>query len=287
MSKRPFFVGVGAQTAGTTWISLFLRSLPDICFSPIKEICYFDATHVEARKGAMLRPFNTRLAVLGLGNYARKHPISGARLCYHYFGMRKLNDHSYRAFFDELARSGTITGEISPSYAMLNESAVSHMDTLLEQPNVFFVMRNPVDRLLSQYSFLSTKPGLTGPTGRNLTDTLRNMCDNSMHVNYPNSLKTYRSVLPQDRFKTLFTEHLFDPERRQAECDTLCDFLGVGRSTVQTDRAVNRAPKIEISTQTRTMLAKKLASSYAAAIDVAGADLPNSWHRDLTLINYE
>ncbi|MCV3273401.1 sulfotransferase [Roseobacter sinensis] len=285
MSRRPFFVGVGAQRAGTTWIGHFLRRLPDIRFSPIKEVCYFDAKHVEARKRVISEAMNTRLAVLGLGNYTRKHPLSGLRLCYHYLGIRKLSDDSYRAFFDELARSGAVAGEISPSYAMLDEDAVRHMDALLDQPNVFFVMRNPVDRLLSQYSFLSTRPGLKAPGGTDLTDALCTLCGQSFHVNYPRSLKTYRAVLPEDRFKTFFTEHLFDPARTQAQCDALCDYLGIGRSAVPSDRPVNRAPAVEISLETRAILAGKLAKSYSAARAIAGEDLPLSWQRDLALID--
>lgn len=233
----------------------------------------------------MYLPFNTKLAVFGLGNYTRKYPISGACLCYHYLGMRKLKDRSYRAFFDELARSGACAGEICPSYAMLDEDAVGHMDRLLDQPNVFFVMRNPVDRLLSQYSFLSSRSGLSAPVGANLTDALSKLCDDSLYVNYTQSLTTYRAVVPRDRFKTFFTEHLFDPERMQIECDAMCDFLGVGRGTAPVDRAVNRAPEIEITTETRATLAKKLAASYAVALELAGDDLPRTWHSDLKLID--
>ena len=153
MSRRPFFIGVGAQRSGTTWIGQFLRNLPDVRFSPIKEVCFFDSKYIDYREDKLLDGYKTKLAILGLGNYARKYPISGVRLCRHYLGIRTLKDVSYRAFFDELARSGSVAGEITPSYAILHEEAISMMDTLLDQPNYFFIMRNPIDRLISQYSF--------------------------------------------------------------------------------------------------------------------------------------
>src|SRR5215208_108045 len=40
---RTYFVGIGAQKAGTTWLHDYLSSRPDTFMSPIKELHYFDA----------------------------------------------------------------------------------------------------------------------------------------------------------------------------------------------------------------------------------------------------
>ncbi len=284
MVRRPFFVGVGAQRSGTTWVGHFLRDLPDVRFSPIKEICYFDSKHVKARTNALHQRINTRLAVLGLGNYTRRHPISGARLVYHYLGIRRLQDRSFRAFFDELARQGHVAGEISPSYAMLDVSAIEHMDRLLDEPNYFFIMRNPVDRLVSQYSFLTNRRGLSAPAGRDLSEALLTLCGQSVHTDYGKSLNAFRTAVPEARFKTFFTEHLFASDRRQTECDELCDFLGVGRRKVLSKRAVNRAPEVKIEAATRTCLVKELSDAYIQVAELFGDDLPSSWRKDLALL---
>lgn len=283
MSTRRFFIGVGAQRSGTTWIGHFLRNLPDVSFSPIKEINFFDSKFAEGRKDAIRLKFNTRLAVLGLGNYTRRRPLSGAKLWYHYGGMRNLKDRSYRAYFDELARFGT-AGEISPSYALLDADKISHMDDLLDQPNYFFIMRNPVDRLLSQFSFLSTRPGLATPDGSDQSDALLALCDNSQHTNYSKSINAYTSAVPDERFRVLFSEHLFTPDRVQSECDALCDYLGVARGKAEMDKQVNRAPSVQIDTALRSQLATKLAKSYTAAKAISGGNLPESWQADIDLI---
>ena len=283
MTMRPFFVGVGAQRSGTTWIGHFLRKLPDVAFSPIKEINFFDSKFTEGREGAICGRFNTRLAVLGLGNYTRRRPLSGLRLWYHYAGMRGLKDKSYRGYFDELGRFG-LAGEISPSYAMLDETAVAHMDALLDQPNYFFIMRNPVDRLLSQFSFLSSRPGLATPVGKDLADALHALCDRSFHTNYGRSLATYRGQVPEERFRTIFTEHLFAPDRTQSEVDGLCDFLGLAHGKAESGKEVNRAPSVDIDIDLRSQLATKLAPAYRAAATEHGGDLPRSWRDDLELI---
>lgn len=43
--KLPDFVGIGAQRSGTTWIYEMLRSHPDVCMSPEKEINFFNESY--------------------------------------------------------------------------------------------------------------------------------------------------------------------------------------------------------------------------------------------------
>jgi len=37
-----YFVGIGVAKTGTTWLAEYLKSHPEVCFSPIKEMHYFD-----------------------------------------------------------------------------------------------------------------------------------------------------------------------------------------------------------------------------------------------------
>ena len=39
---RDFFVCIGAQKAGTTWLARILSSHPELFMSPVKELHYFD-----------------------------------------------------------------------------------------------------------------------------------------------------------------------------------------------------------------------------------------------------
>ncbi|MEM9433957.1 MAG: sulfotransferase domain-containing protein [Pseudomonadota bacterium] len=284
MSRRPFFLGVGAQRSGTTWIGHYLRSLPDVNFSPLKEVNFFDSKYVEGRKGAILVPVNTRLAILGLGNFTRRRPISGLRLCYHYAGMRRLKDSSYRAYFDVLRQNGKVAGEICPSYAMLEADSISKMEQLLDQPNYFFIMRNPVDRLVSQYSFLQSNKRLETPKGNSLDDALHALCAQSQYTDYARSLSAYREVIPRERFLTLFTENLFDPSQTQVQCDRLCDFLGVRTKKAPVKNEVNRAPSVVLSDEIRRGLVGKLSAVYTEVGRLYGTELPASWRSDLKLL---
>lgn len=278
-------MGVGAQRSGTTWISRFLYDNPEVQFSPIKEICFFDSKHVASQRNTLLRPYNAKLALFGLGNYCLRYPFSGLQLIRHYLGVRALHDSSYRAFFDELACEGAVAGEICPSYAVLHEEAIRAMDTLLDQPNYFYIMRNPIDRLVSQYSFLIHRKdlGLKLPERGSLLDKLLWLCETSFHSNYHLTLKSYRAVVPETRFKVMFTEHLFDPLRHEVECDSLCDFLGIGCVKAPIEKAVNRAPEISIDSYSRAILAAALTESYQSVAKDFAMQLPDNWQQDLLL----
>ncbi len=41
------FVGIGAQKTGTTWLADYLAYHDQVCFSPIKELHYFDTKYFD------------------------------------------------------------------------------------------------------------------------------------------------------------------------------------------------------------------------------------------------
>ena len=60
------FVGIGAQKAGTNWLAKYLTSHPQVCFSPIKELHYFDWRFLHEYCGGWHRDFSNRL---GTGSF--------------------------------------------------------------------------------------------------------------------------------------------------------------------------------------------------------------------------
>ncbi len=285
MDQPRFFVGIGAQRSGTTWLCHYLRRVPEVSFSPIKEICFFDSKYLPERHIKLTNRVNTRLAVLGLGKYTALRPLSGLRLWYNYLGIRRLSEASYRAYFDELARHGRIAGEITPVYSRLGKAAIRHMDEVLEKPKYFFIMRNPVDRLLSEFSFRNTRPGLTRtPEGRDLSERLMLLADESLNLDYADCITRYESIVGPDRLMLMFTEDLFTPGRTQAMCDALCKYLGVPAVPAKPEMRVNSAPAVEISEVVRRQVALRLADQYRFAESRMGDALPDAWRADIARI---
>ena len=125
-SKLPQFVCVGGAKCGTTSLFEYLRGHPQIYLPPQKELHYFSATDL------MQRPNGPRMrAVLD--------------------DIIKTED-AYRKQFAGM-KEGQVGGDISPSY--LNcPSAPDAIRALLGAPKILIMLRNPVDRMFSQYMHL-------------------------------------------------------------------------------------------------------------------------------------
>ena len=112
-----FFVGIGAQKAATSWLADYLDGHPQVGFSPIKELHYFDAVYCPRFCGNYHRDMRKRLAKL-----ASDIPSKPSEKWY-----RKLNTYGlrvrmmekpevYREYFERLRRPEHRTvGEITPA----------------------------------------------------------------------------------------------------------------------------------------------------------------------------
>ena len=71
-SMPQFFLGIGAQKAGTTWLGVYFARHPEVYFSPIKELHFFDAMHGGSQGRRIWHPDFDRLSLL-VGLLRRKH----------------------------------------------------------------------------------------------------------------------------------------------------------------------------------------------------------------------
>ena len=136
--KGPDFLGIGAQRAGTSWLYTGLERHPALWLPPLKELHYFDDPLSQNRQRyfGFLR---TRVTA-GLG---MRRPLSTWDLRY-FCGRR--GDDWYCGLFEAGKRKGLLTGEITPSYATLDDEAFLRMRTLNPNVKIIFVMRDPIMR---------------------------------------------------------------------------------------------------------------------------------------------
>ena len=277
-----FFVGIGAQRSGTTWLAQYLREHPDVGFSPLKEIRFFDSKYVDGLKGIVNSPLQKKLAMRGLLGELSRRPFKVPELAWHLRGIQQHENASYRAFMRTIARGRKIGGEISPSYALLDEAAIKEMDDLLDQPRYFLSLRNPADRLRSEASFRRNRLGADDDIEEgDIGSLVARRLEESPHLNFQGTVERYDRVVGPERFKVYFYEDLFNPERQQEVLDGITTFLGIAPKPGDVGKRVNASPKLEHDEDERRQIVQALEGQYRFAETRFGDALPENWRKDL------
>ncbi len=155
LKDKTFILGVGAQRAGTTWLSYYLRKRPDVFISPIKELHFFDQKFRPDLCGNFSEQFARQLNELVDPNNMTEADLKKPRV------KRLLDrlemdqdDRAYLRYFSErLSGIEKALGEITPSYCLIGEKGFSFVKSLLESEGlkvkIVFLMRDPVERYYS------------------------------------------------------------------------------------------------------------------------------------------
>lgn len=146
-----FFVCVGAQKAGTTWLAKVLAGHPDLFLTPVKEIHYFDhlrglSQHLSGRKRrSRYRKHFQRL----LTQWGRFPELRAQVSWYRRYMQSPIDDRWYRSLFE--SRLGRrFAGEATPEYAIIGEEGFRQLRRLAPSVRIIYIMRNPVARAWSQ-----------------------------------------------------------------------------------------------------------------------------------------
>lgn len=143
--KPIFILGVGAQRAGTTFLHRFLNAQPGIRLSTPKELHVLDDHFISrhTRRGIPTRPNIQAAAERNAGPYTVGPERRQAMV---------LDLEEYRNYFRELTEEASWTGDLTPEYCMLSRQNYEEVRALLEPDfdvRVIFIMRDPIDRILS------------------------------------------------------------------------------------------------------------------------------------------
>jgi len=147
-SPGVFLLGVGAQKAGTSWLHKQLHRRPDADFGCLKEYHVHDARTIPAL--ARFRRVDIRLK----DPHTWLQPRSWMRQWFIH------NPNRYTDYFAWLlkrsrlkSRQIRLTGDITPSYALLSAETLGEIKANFEQRSIpvkpVFLMRDPLERLIS------------------------------------------------------------------------------------------------------------------------------------------
>lgn len=146
----PHFLVIGAQKAGTTWLDRHLRRHPRIWLPPEKEIHYFDLPRPLPFAALLVAPVraarNWTKARLRR-DYAKVKAGEQSMSWYVRYYFLPRTDGWYRSLFQPA--SGQICGEASPPYAVLAESKIREIHSLMPRLKLIYILRDPIDRMWS------------------------------------------------------------------------------------------------------------------------------------------
>ncbi|GAA5152667.1 hypothetical protein GCM10023340_33350 [Nocardioides marinquilinus] len=268
-----YFVGLGAQKCGTSWLHHQLGLHPQVAVPQPKELHYFDGVH-RPRAGPRfgthfvpsLRASAERVREGGTTRADARRVDAAADWLD--FVMR--GDHAYRARLRRHADEHTVVaGEITPSYSTLGDEGFAAIGPALEQPRAIFLMRDPLARYWSAVKFAVKD---RGDPAEVFAEHWR-LPTVQVRGDYRTTLELIDRHLPADDVLVLFYEDLVGEEglRRVAS------FLGVDEvwdwELTAKPLATARTPMPDVTPE----LAAELRPQYEYVRDRFGAAVPARW----------
>lgn len=246
MSKKTFILGVGCQKGGTSWLYTYLNNHPQCEMSSTKELHVLDSYFMPAHFGSAfpLPP-----------NYTLDY---------------------YADLFCRKVKQRDFTGEITPSYCALKESNFRTVRTLMEKNGftvkVIYLLRDPVERIISQYTMerhlgiidqnTSVEQYITSPPVE-------------MRSFYKQTLINLNKAFHPDQLWIGFYETLF----RQDTINDITDWLGLEQHPANTKEIIN--PSINKTLQfimhdNIDIIRRQYDSQYRYCAEVFGEDFIRS-----------
>ena len=221
-----FLLGLGAQKAGTSWLHAQLNQRRDADFGFLKEYHIHDALTLPAA-GFSGR---SRRSLFKPRTWRRQRFLDRPERYYAYFASL-------------LRRPGIqLTGDITPSYCGLSAATLRAIDHGLHAHGIplrpVFLMRDPIERIVSSVRMKRRKQGLQDSAGE--IQTLQDLCRErperiTLRSDYGHTLTALKESFGLKHCFIATYEQLF---HRDCWAD-LCRFLGVPYREPQWDQQVN------------------------------------------------
>ena len=276
LKDRTFLLGVGAQKAGTTWLYYYLDAHPQVFVSPVKEMHFFGN-----RDGGVKWPINSfRKKLRHRRDWEEERNPAGDR---QFIALRERirmggKMRAYRRFFRKRVADEPVFGEITPAYSMLKADEMRFVREQFPKTKIIFLMRNPADRLWSHMRFSETYETVEDLEPR--IDTILEKPVYCERIGYAQTIRNLREVFSTGQVHYEFYEYLFtEPAMRR-----LCDFLQVDYRPADFSKERNVSVKMPLSPLLRPKMVGMLREQYDFVISEFDDRVPESWRKDLELV---
>ncbi|MGQ0741108.1 MAG: sulfotransferase [Alphaproteobacteria bacterium] len=287
-SCRPtYFVCIGAQKAGTTWLAEYLYAHPEVYLSPYKEMRFFNSKSLLHQSWfnwrLWLRRRNIELTKYGQNNAIGT--IEQSRELHRLFLLTCLRSkRAYKRILDYGAKNKKAAGEITPLYTDLDADQFREIDALLPGCRFLLIVRSPVARFISQYS-MEKRRGFR-PRNRSVMAALRSQ-NYRRRGDYKRTLEALFEAVPRSRVLVVFFENLFAGATCNGiQMQQIGSFLGIDCMPADSSEAVNRnEQRVELCEREQALVARSFVQTYEYMKTFNGGVLPDSWQRELAVAN--
>lgn len=227
----PDFIGIGAVKAATSWLYQILENHPEVWMPPIKELHYFDRKENSAHLKQIL--FRRKDFLLSRNRW-RSSSKKPTRWNFKYFCRYRDNQY-YKDLFSP--KHGQICGEITPSYALLEEEVIREIKQISPNSKIIYILRNPIERDWSQLCMTvknAHKLNVANLSDQEIIDFYeRKFYKQSSYVSHINR---WESVFNADQIFIGFQDQISnDPHSFLSD---LFDFLDISKSAFSFDESL-------------------------------------------------
>ena len=244
----PTFLGIGAPRAGTTWLYRHLLNHPEVWMLPKKELHFFDRslrypspnTLVTSSPVARIfgsNPWDRPQIISGLLSVAKRIINCKFRqaLWWSKWTFGNYDEEWYNGLFSR-RKSFKVSGEISPSYSILEDIDVARIKAINPDMKIIFMVRNPIERAWSAVRYNFNK-GISKTNLASEEEIIAALKAPSMirHGDYERTLDTYLKFFDSSQVLVCFYEAIrFDPVGLMSGI-----FSGLGVTPSKTDSITN------------------------------------------------
>lgn len=280
-----YFVCVGAQKAGTTWLASALAMHPDVFVTPVKEIHYFDhvaglSRHLDdARRRSRYRKYQQRLWT----QWRLYRENRAMRPWYRRYMASPIDDTWYASLFD-LRGGRSYAGEATPEYATIGVAGFRHMLRLAPQARIIFIMRNPVRQAWSQvlHQCRSRRLDARRMAPEDLIAIAEEPGQRALG-DYGRTLADLAAAFAPDQVLRLFYEDIHAD--RMVALDRIAAFIGtkpLGDWPRSAEAARNISQDVTLPAAVEAHLRRR-GRAIAAAVESQLGRLPESWQSEFGL----
>lgn len=272
LRERTLVVGLGAMKAGTTWLSMYFRSMPEFFHSPVNELNFFNRLRDDPNRvrDESYRALQMEAIILDKPFKLPRH-WDKLRALAQQGRMATIDD--YLAYFAERMGRETHFGEISPAYSHLPPETLRDIAGITRDVRFLFVMRDPTKRAASHIRHLRRRRQADVPI-----DTLVEGVNKDSYVwmrsDYGHTTDALKEAGVLDRTRLLYSETLFRPETIR----DLCTWLNLDYRRPNVDKRVNAGRGEDLNERQMHRLRERLDPLYRD-LETRGfkAEAPGWW----------